>query len=177
MPSALAIEHLRSTELTPALAAAVLNVCDAAYETSTAPFFESLGAGDHLLGIRDGVVVSHLMWITRWLQPAGRQPLRTAYVEMVATEPAMQRQGFATALLEKFATLVDDFELAALCPATEGLYARLGWRFWHGPLSARRAGTIVPTPGERVMILPLPLTPALDSEQPLSIEWRAGEVW
>jgi GNAT superfamily N-acetyltransferase len=177
MRSPLLIEHVRSTALTPTVSAAVLNICDAAYETSTAPFFESLGAGDHLLGVRDGVVVSHLMWITRSLQPAGQRPLRTAYAEMVATDPAMQRHGFATALLEHFVPLVGDYDLAALCPATEGLYARLGWRFWRGPLSARKDGILTLTPGERVMILPLSLTPELDLELPLSIEWRDGEVW
>jgi hypothetical protein len=57
------------------------------------------------------------------------------------------------------------------------LYARLGWRFWRGPLSARKDGILTLTPGERVMILPLSLTPELDLELPLSIEWRDGEVW
>lgn len=173
----LAIEHLHSTALTPALWADVRRVCDAAYETATEPFFDSLGAGDHLLGLRNGVVVSHLMWITRWLQPAGQRPLRTAYVEMVATDPVAQRQGYATALLDHVVQLIGDYELAALCPATEGLYARLGWRFWRGPLSTRRDGNVLATPEERVMILPLPMRPTLDVDLPLSIEWRAGEVW
>jgi len=72
---------------------------------------------------------------------------------------------------------VSDHQLAALCPATEHLYARLGWRFWRGPLSARRDDGIVATPHERVMILPLPQTPSLDLDLPLSVEWRRGEVW
>ena len=159
------------------MADAILGVCDAAYGTATAPLFASLGPGDHLLGLRHGALVSHLMWVTRWLQPAGRRPLRTAYVEMVATAPSMQRQGYASALLEHFVPLVGDYELAALCPAAEGLYAQLGWRFWRGPLSARKNGRILPTPEERVMILPLPRTPSLDPDLPLSIEWRPREVW
>jgi hypothetical protein len=44
-------------------------------------------------------------------------------------------------------------------------------------LSVRRDGRIEPTPEERVMIHPLPLTPILDLDVPLSIEWRPGEVW
>jgi len=177
MRSPVTINHLRSPDLPPSLRSAIYSLCSAAYATDTAPFFASLGDGDHLLGSRNGELVSHLMWVTRWLQPAGGRKLRTAYVEMVATAPAAQRQGFASALLEHFVPLVDDYDLAALCPATDHLYARLGWRFWRGPLSARKDGALIATPEERVMILPLPQTPTLDLDLPLSVEWRDGEVW
>jgi GNAT superfamily N-acetyltransferase len=95
---------------------------------------------------------------------------------MVATTPAAHRHGYASALLARFVSLVDDFELAALCPATAGLYTRLGWQWWRG-LWARKDGRLVPTPEERLMIRRLPLTPALHLDSPLSVEWRAGEVW
>ena len=173
----LSIERVKSSELSSTLAAEIEQLCDAAYATGTARFFKSLGPGDHLLGRSNGILVSHLMWITRWLQPEGSRPLQTAYVEMVATLPVEQRKGYASTLLAQFPSLVEDFELAALCPATEGLYLRLGWCFWRRPLSARKAGTIVETPGERVMTLTLPNTPPLDLDGRLSVEWRDGEVW
>lgn len=69
------------------------------------------------------------------------------------------------------------YELAALSPATEGLYTRLGWRFWRGPLSIRTEAGPVPTPDERIMILRLVHTPPVDDTAPLSAEWRPGEVW
>ena len=163
--------------MSSAIVAEVERLCDAAYGTDTARFFKSLGPGDHLLGRSNGTIVSHLMWITRWLQPEGASPLRTAYIEMVATTPSAQRKGYASTLLAHFASLVEDFEIAALCPATEGLYIRLGWHFWRGPLAARKAEKIVATPGERVMILLLPKTPPLDLNRRLSVEWRGGEVW
>jgi GNAT superfamily N-acetyltransferase len=121
----LLIEQIASAALTPQLTHALHNLCDAAYETPTASFFESLGPGEHLFGFHDAILVSHLMWVTRWLQPIAEKALRTSYVEMVATAPSAQRRGYASALLEKFASCVADYELAALCPATEGLYARL----------------------------------------------------
>lgn len=152
-------------------------LCDAAYGEDTASFFESLGPGHHLLGMLDGAPVSHLMWVTRWLEPKDQPRLRTAYIEMVATAPDHQRRGYATALLEHLVPLLGDFDLAALSPATEGVYAPLGWRFWRGPLFARRDGSIIATPEERVMVLRLPRTPALDFDRPLSVEWRRGEVW
>ena len=173
----LSVEHLRSEALIPPVANQVRELCDAAYATPTRRFFEALGPGDHLLGRAGGILVSHLMWITRWLQPDGTSALRTAYVEMVATAPSAERQGFASELLRRFVPLVQDFDLAALCPATDVVYARLGWRFWRGPLSTRRNGILIPTPEERVMILPLAKTPTLDPDLPLSVEWREGEVW
>ena len=173
----LVIERKSSATLTPKLTHALHDLCDAAYQTPTAQFFESLGPGEHLLGFQEGVLVSHLMWVTRWLEPDGGRSLRTSYVEMVATAPDAQRRGYASALLEQFPSCVGDYELAALCPATEGLYARLGWRFWRGPLFARKDGRVVATPEERVMTLTLPRTPVLDLDLPLSVEWRPGEVW
>jgi aminoglycoside 2'-N-acetyltransferase I len=175
--TSLVIERIPSIALSLKLAGAVRSLCDSAYDTATEPYFDSLGPGEHLLGMQSGELVSHLMWVTRWLQPAGLRPLRTAYVEMVATAPASQRRGYASALLQHFVPLVSDYELAALCPAAEGLYRRLGWHFWRGPLSARKGSHVVPTPEELVMILTLPRTPTLDFDAPLSVEWRAGEVW
>ncbi|MBI4503763.1 MAG: GNAT family N-acetyltransferase [Gemmatimonadetes bacterium] len=155
----------------------IRRLCDAAYGTPTEPYFAAIGPGEHLLGRLDGALVSHLMWVTRWLQPEGSAPLRTAYVEMVATAPAERRHGYATALLAALPPLLQDYDLAALCPATEQLYHRMGWCFWRGPLSTRKDHELVSTPEERVMILPLSRTPTLNLDLPLSVEWRPGEVW
>jgi GNAT superfamily N-acetyltransferase len=163
--------------MNPAVAAEVRQLCDAAYATNTRTYFDALSPGEHLLGRRGQTLVTHLMWVTRWLQPQDHPPLRTAYVEMVATAPAAQRKGYASALLHAFPPLVHDYELAALSPATEQLYARHGWRLWRGPLAVRTPDGLHPTPEDRVMILVLPKTPALDLSVPLSVEWRSGEVW
>lgn len=171
------IEHVATAALPVETRAALLAVCEAAYREPMARYLDDIGPGDHLLGMRDGEVVSHLMWVTRRLQPAGMPPLRTAYVELVATAPEAQRQGYATQLLQTFPGFAGDHRLAALSPATEGLYARLGWRFWRGPLSIRTGAGLVPTPDEQIMILRLPRTPPLDDTVPLSAEWRPGEVW
>jgi GNAT superfamily N-acetyltransferase len=152
-------------------------LCDAAYQEDLTEYFEAIGPGEHLLGWHDGLLASHLMWVTRWLQADDGPLLRTAYVELVATAPAMQRRGYATALLEYFPSQVTDFDIAALSPATDALYARVGWHFWRGPLAVRTAQGLVPTPEEEVMVLTLPRTPVLDLKLPLSIEWRPGEVW
>ena len=177
MPPTLVVQHSRSTELSPARAQSILKLCDAAYKTDTKSFFDLLGPADHLLGLADGELRSHLMWVTRWLQPAGEKALRTAYVEMVATAPDSQRRGYASTLLRHFVPLVQDYDVAALCPATASIYQRLGWTFWRGSLSARTDNGLLPTPDERVMLLPLTRTPHLDFDAALSIEWREGEIW
>ena len=171
------VERIATGALTPEQARAVRALCNQAYGEDLADYFHDIGPGEHLLGLYDGALVSHLMWVTRWLEPDGRPVLKTAYVELVATGPGMQRRGFATTLLQQFPPLVTEYELAALGPATERLYTRLGWRCWRGPLFGRQDGRLIPTPEERIMILPLPKTPALDLDRPLSVEWRPGEVW
>ncbi len=174
----LRIDRLPTGMLTSAVWSALIPLCDAAFHEDTGPYFAAIGPGEHLLTWSGSTLVSHLMWVPRWLQPAGHPPMRTAYVEMVATAGPHRGRGHATRLLEMFPPLVVDFELAALSPATEGLYQRLGWRYWRGPLSTRRDDRITPDPEERVMLLPLPRTPSdLDWDSGLSVEWRAGEVW
>jgi aminoglycoside 2'-N-acetyltransferase I len=171
------IQRLSTEALPESMASAVRELCDLAYHSPTAPYFAAIGPGEHLLGWEEGVLVSHLMWVTRWLQMGDDAPLRTAYVEMVATAAVFQGQGRATALLQYFPSQVEHFDLAALCPATVRLYSRLGWQLWRGPLGVRTETGLLPTPEERVMVLPLPRSPPLDLTLPLSVEWRPGEVW
>jgi aminoglycoside 2'-N-acetyltransferase I len=157
----------------------ILELCDRAYGEDLREIFLTFPDPVHVLAIADGALVSHALWITRWLAPGGRAPLRTAYVEAVATEPARQRQGFASAVLRRLVREVAGFELAALCPSDDGqpLYARLGWETWRGPLSIRRDGNLIDTPEESIMIHRLPLTPVLRLSDSMSAEWRPGEVW
>jgi len=163
--------------LTPAEWAELLALCNRAYEEDLDPLFETFEGGTHVLGSLSGSIVSHAMWVTRWLQPGDGPLLRTAYVEMVATAPPFQRRGFASLVMQRLAEGIADFDLGALCPAIPLMYARLGWEFWRGPLFIRRADRLIPTPDEDAMILRLPKTPSLDLEAPLSAEWRAGELW
>ena len=171
------IEQCATADLSPSTMAALQALCEAAYHEPMTSFLADIGPGEHLLGWLGETLVSHLMWVTRWLQPAGLPALRTAYVELVATDPTAQRLGYATRLLEAFPPRVQDFDLAALSPATEGLYTRLGWRLWRGPLAVREGDTVLPTPEDRVMVLELPRTPELDSTSLVSVEWRPGELW
>jgi aminoglycoside 2'-N-acetyltransferase I len=173
----LRIEIVQADRLAPDLLASIHDLCNRAYEEDLEYLFSTFKDASHVLGFLDTRLVSHAMWVTRWLQPGDGPLLRTAYVEMVATEPGFERRGFATAVMQRLASAIADFELGGLCPAEPALYAKLGWVFWRGPLSIRTPDGLVPTTEERVMILRLPKTPALDLDLPLSGEWREGEVW
>jgi aminoglycoside 2'-N-acetyltransferase I len=138
----------------------------------------SFSDATHLLGVVDGVLTSHALWYTRWLQAGDGPLLRTAYIEDVATEEPYRGRGYASMLMRRLAEEVKEYDLAALSPSDSAFYTRLGWELWRGPLCIRTAAGLLPSPpDEEVMILRLPQTPALDVYAPLSAEWRVGELW
>lgn len=157
----------------------ILLLCDRAYGEDLRESFETFAAPIHVFATLDDVIVSHALWITRWLTPGERPPLRTAYVEAVATDPAYQGRGLASAVMRRLIIEVEDFDLAALCASDDGqrLYRRLGWEPWLGPLSIRRGRQTIETPEESIVIHRLPASPPLDPREPMSAEWRPGELW
>lgn len=158
------------------LETAIVALCTRAYEEPFAEYLAPFDDGTHLLGWLDGHLVSHLLLAPRTLHHGGRA-LRTAYVEAVATEPAMQGRGFASALLREAADLMAEYDLGVLSPSDHAFYERLGWERWRGPLMLRTATGDEPTPDEEVMYLRLPRTPAIDPDGALACEWRPGELW
>ena len=177
MNQQLVLKVVKGKDLSEHARSEVLDLCSRAFDVDYEPFLRMFTDATHILARQRDVLVSHALWVTRWLQCGDSPLIRTAYVEAVATEEAYRGQGFATAVMQRLTSEIGDFELAALSPAWPGLYARLGWELWRGPLFTRTADGSLPTPGEEVMILRLPNTPALDLDAPLSVEWREGEVW
>lgn len=157
----------------------VFALCERAYLQDLRAVPGTFDSPTHVLGIVGGTVVSHALWITRWLAPGTSAPLRTAYVEWVATDPPHQRRGYASAVMQALIGAIDDFQLAALSTSDVGqsLYARLDWERWHGPLFIRGPAGVLATPGETVMIRRLATTPKLSLDDSLSAEWREGELW
>lgn len=176
MADELTLQMCKSVDVTPDVAQAILEMCSLAYEEdfSSSLIYEN---PVHVLGWLGSELVSHAMWVERWLQIGDEAPRRTAYIEAVATHPDYQKKGYASHVLRHLAEAIEDFELAALSPSDAAFYQRLGWELWRGPLSIRTEQGIEPTPGEEVMILRLPKTGAIDLDAPISAEWRKGEVW
>ncbi len=168
---------MRGVDLPAENRATVLQLCSRAYDFDFEPLFRTFHDATHILGYCDGMLVSHALWVTRWLQCNDRSPMRTAYVEAVATAEAYRGRGFASAVMEELASAIADFDVAALSPARYGLYLRLSWQLWRGPLFIRTDDGPRSTPDGEVMVLRLPQTPSLELDAPLSAEWREGELW
>jgi aminoglycoside 2'-N-acetyltransferase I len=173
----LQIEVLTANQLTPNQQVEIHALCNLAYDEDLEELFKTFSNPTHVLGWQGTTIVSHAMWVTRWLQVDKQPPLRTAYVEMVATEPGLQRRGFASQVMRHLANEILDFDMGGLCTGSPSFYTKLGWVFWQGPLFIRTPNGLLPTPEEKVMILQLPKTPQLDLTLPLSAEWRDGELW
>jgi aminoglycoside 2'-N-acetyltransferase I len=156
----------------------ITSLCNRAYEEDMEPLLETFVDATHILGYFDGGLVSHALWVTRYLQ-AGTEPImRTAYVEAVATDSNYRRRGFAASVMRYLIGKIQDYDLAALSPFNVEYYGRLGWELWQGPLFVRTNDTLLPSPDdEEVMIFRLPKTPTLDLKASLSAEWREGELW
>ena len=177
MEQKLDIKILRSDAIDSELKATIIALCNRAYSEELTLLFETFEDAMHVLGFFENSLVSHAMWVTRWLQPRNCPLLRTAYIEMVATATEHQRKGFATSIMRHLASALSAYELGALSPANTTLYSRLGWIFWRGPLFIRSGGKLIATPEERIMILRLTKTPELNLDEPISAEWREGELW
>jgi aminoglycoside 2'-N-acetyltransferase I len=156
----------------------IISFCNRAFGEDLKSFFSTYNQATHILGYHSQTLVSHVMWLTRWLQVGTSKVMRTAYVEMVATEKSHRARGYGTAMMERVAEEIQDFDLGALSPFSVAFYERLGWELWRGPLFIRTEGDLERTPRDGdVMILRLPKTPPLDLFAPLSAEWRQGELW
>ena len=166
-----------AARLSPSERTEIVRLCSAAFGEDLGNLFDLLPGSTHVLARHRHELVGHACWVTRWLQPAGLPPLRTAYVEAVATAPARQGRGIGTAVMRRLAEEIAGYDLGALSPAVEPFYERLGWLNWRGPTAIRMEDALLPTPGEEVMILRTPLTPPLDLEVRITAEWRPGELW
>ena len=126
-----------------------------------------------------GEIVSHASVVERELHVGGR-PLRTGYVEAVATAPDRQGAGYGSLVMaDVTAWIRDRFELGGLGTGRHAFYQRLGWLTWIGPSSVRMGDGEQPTPEDDgyILVLPTPSSPPLDLTAPISCDWRPGDVW
>lgn len=173
----LSLNVVPAGELSALQRAEILALCSLAFEEDYTGAYRTFRDPVHVLGCLDGALVSHALWVVRWLQSGDGAAMRTAFVEAVATDPVMQGRGYAGQVMRAVQSAIADHDLGALCTGSPAFYARLGWERWRGPLAIRTNSGLLATPGETVMVLRLPRTPALDLDQPLSAEWREGDLW
>jgi len=169
--------------LPPADLRAIRALMDAAFGTGKEAFADddwqhSLG-GTHFLLEVEGEIVSHASVVERQLEIGGR-PLRTGYVEAVATAPDRQGRGYGTAVMRAATEHIrETFELGALGTGEHHFYERLGWETWRGPASVRTPEGETRTPDEEgyILVLRTPSSPPFDLAEPISCDWRPGDVW
>ena len=135
--------------------------------------------GTHVLAEVEGAIVAHASVVERELRVAA-EPLRTGYVEAVATAHDARGRGIGTAVMREIGAIVhEEYELGALGTGAHHFYERLGWRAWPGPTAVRTAGGEQRTSEDDgyIMVLRTPSTPPLDEAATLSCDWRPGDVW
>ncbi len=183
-PSIVVVRILATNELAPAEIGAIRAIMDASFGDDEEERFgdddwgHAIG-GTHVVVDVDGEIVAHASVVEREIRIGG-QPVRTGYVEAVATAPASQRRGYGTIAMDAIDRLTrDGFALGVLGTGEQAFYARLGWQSWRGPSSVRTAAGIIPTPDDDgyLMVLPTPTSPPLDLDLPISCDWRPGDVW
>lgn len=178
-PSAmqLAFQHVNFDAICHDKLQEIVDLCTAAYGESYGPLLRLYTGTTHVLAYLHDKLISHACWVTRRLQPGSHRPLRTAYIEHVATLPRYQNLGYGTAVMEQLALAIGEFELGALSTERCRFYERLGWEQWRGPLAIRTGRELIYTPLETVMVLRQESTPELDLTASLTAEWRDGELW
>ncbi len=137
--------------------------------------------GVHVMAVEDGEMVAHGAVVPRVLV-AGGLPLRTGYVEGVATRGDRRGRGLATLVMAEAGKVVRErYELGALGDGTgiPGFYQRLGWETWQGPTWVAGPNGLERTADEDggILVLRTPATEGLDLTGPLVCDWRAGDVW
>jgi aminoglycoside 2'-N-acetyltransferase I len=175
------VTSYRTEELSEETRSAIIEFCVATHQKED---FRNLFAyvssgGWHSLAYSDGVVVSHAMATTRWLQPGGHPLLKTAYVDAVSTLPAYQGKGFGSVVMRRLAAEIEhEYMIACLETDREPFYERLGWQGWRGLLAGRNENRLVPTPHQRrITVYLLSKTPSLDFDSMLTIECQPGRIW
>lgn len=171
---------LRTRELDDAMLTSLRRMLEGAYGNgfSEEDWQHSLG-GTHVLIREDGRPIAHASIVGRMLETGGRG-LRTGYVEAVATDPTHQGRGLATAVMRTVEDFIrEHYELGALSTAVDGFYERYGWERWLGPTWVRTATGPERTSGDdgSVMVFRTPATPPIMLTDPISCEWRCGDVW
>lgn len=179
-PSNYQLTSMRTADVPPRLLSAAWRLAARAFagDFGDDDWRNALG-GWHVLALANGALVSHAAVVERCLHVAGR-PIRTGYVEAVATEPEYQGRRVGTAVLEVVGDLIrEHYDLGALSTGRSTFYARCGWEPWRGPSSVRRPGGNEPTPDDDggLMVLRTDRTVTIDVAAPISCDDRPGDCW
>jgi aminoglycoside 2'-N-acetyltransferase I len=183
-PERLRLRRLPTDELTSSEMAAIRTLMEVAFGSDEDDRFtdddwrHAIG-GIHVVLELDGEIVAHASVVERDIHVGGR-PLRTGYVEAVATAPDRQGSGLGSIVMTHVSDDIRErFELGALGTGRQSFYGRLGWRVWEGPSWVRAPDGDQRTPEDDgfIMVLATRTSPPLDLSAPISCDWRPGDAW
>lgn len=183
-PDRLRLRRLAPAELTAAEAGSIRALLDEAFGTDEEERFTDADwdhavGGVHFVLDLDGEIVAHASVVEREIQ-IGERPLKTGYVEAVATATEHQGRGLGSVLMaDVTAWIRERFELGTLGTGQHHFYERLGWQIWAGPSAVRTPDGERPTPDEDgyILVLRTPASPPFELTEPISCDWRPGAVW
>jgi aminoglycoside 2'-N-acetyltransferase I len=177
------LRRVRTPDLTAAEVAAIRALLWDAFgsgeEGMTEDDWEHARGGTHFVLEVDGKIVGHASVVEREIH-IGDRPLRTGYVEAVATAPDHQGTGLGSLVMGDVTGYIRErFELGVLGTGRHRFYERLGWQTWGGPPSVRTRDGARRTSDDDgyILVLATPSSPLLDLTAPISCDWRQGDVW
>lgn len=177
------VRRLSSEQLSSRQLETLRKLFDAAWPEADNQFssddWENSFGGVHFVLESDDTILSHASVVPRELHTEDHR-LTTGYVEAVATWPRHQRRGFASAIMRSVGEYIErSFELGALDTGSPVFYEHLGWVVWKGPTFVRTEQGLLRTPEEdgNVLVRLTSKTPDIDLSDPISCEWRPGDVW
>lgn len=138
----------------------------------------SLG-GTHVILEAGDLVLAHASVVPRRLRIGDRE-VSAGYVEAVATRPEHQHRGHATRVLEEVTRVItEEYDIGALSTGVPALYERQGWELWPGPTFASTPSGTVRTADDDggIMVLRTPAAGPVELTDPITCDWREGDVW
>lgn len=174
------VDRFRTNAAPAGVLAEARLLCDRAFDGdfSDADWNHALG-GWHAIVTVDGDIVAHGAVVTRQLL-VGDRPIRTGYVEAVATDPDRQRTGHGTAVMRELGAIIEvAYDLGALATSSHRFYERLGWERWRGPTYVDDGQHRIRTQDEDNGIMVLRFGPSLgvDRTDAIACEARPGDDW
>jgi GNAT superfamily N-acetyltransferase len=167
-----------SAQLTLVQTAALVDLCSRTFDLEYGVLLDTFPQRVHVLGYQADQLVAHALWLERRLQIGAGLWLNAAYVEGVAVEENLRRQGIGSALMRRVQAEIAGYDLGALSAAAPEWYARLGWQRWLGRLFIVQEGRRFATPDEdSVMVWRTASTGEFDTHADLVAEWRPFELW
>ncbi|MEX1005332.1 MAG: GNAT family N-acetyltransferase [Acidimicrobiia bacterium] len=174
------VDAFSTPEAAPGLLDELHALCRRAFDGDFDPEdWEHALGGRHFVAYRDDRPVAHASVVGRILEVDGH-PLRTGYVEAVATEPELAGQGFGSlAMAEATWWIPGHFEFGALGTGAFAFYERLGWERWKGTTFVRDGGTVRRTEDDddAMMVFRFGPSTAVDLEGTLLCEATPGDDW